>query len=139
MNPTQPEASQGPFTQSASDLLAWTESYKAKPRPKGLPSADRLTLEQLQSEVLRLSRNCDAIKSQRDALKGALEALLSYSEQNICLHEETHRGGVIWEICDRCGKKWADDEGGKPADAHEFPEVFEQARAALKLVEGGAA
>lgn len=35
-------------------------------------------------------------------------------ERNTCSHEETHRGGVLWEICDQCGAKWADDEGGKP-------------------------
>lgn len=34
----------------------------------------------------------------------------------ICLHESRHRGGVIWEICDDCGAKWTDDEGGfKPS------------------------
>lgn len=40
--------------------------------------------------------------------------LLHCAESQICQHEETHRGGVIWEICDQCSAKWADDEGGKP-------------------------
>ena len=56
------------------------------------------------------------------------ESLLIYAEQQVCLHEETHRGGVIWEICDSCGAKWADDEGGKPADAHDFPKPLRDAR-----------
>jgi hypothetical protein len=47
--------------------------------------------------------------------------LLYWAENNICLHEETHRGGAIWEICDACGAKWADDEGGKPASTTPAP------------------
>lgn len=42
----------------------------------------------------------------------ALKALLDHVDRNTCEHEETHRGGVIWTICDGCGRKWADDEGG---------------------------
>lgn len=41
-----------------------------------------------------------------------LRDLLDYTERNECTHEETHRGGVLWTICDCCGRKWADDEGG---------------------------
>ncbi len=37
---------------------------------------------------------------------------LDYYDRNACPHENTHRGGFIWTICDDCGKKWADDEGG---------------------------
>jgi len=48
----------------------------------------------------------DAEKVMRD--------LLYWAENTRCPHEETHRGGAIWEICDACGEKWADDEGGKP-------------------------
>jgi hypothetical protein len=43
-----------------------------------------------------------------------LKGMVEWAETEICQHEETHRGGAIWEICDGCGKKWADDEGGKP-------------------------
>jgi len=50
-----------------------------------------------------------------------LKNIIDYSNTNTCLHEETHRGGTIWEICDTCGMKWADDEGGKPNDAHDVP------------------
>ena len=49
-----------------------------------------------------------------EALVDALEALLLRDEQNTCRHENTHRGGAIWEICDDCGAQWADDRGGKP-------------------------
>jgi len=42
----------------------------------------------------------------------ALRRLLDYVDIETCVHEETHRGGLIWTICDSCGRKWADDEGG---------------------------
>ena len=57
-----------------------------------------------------------------------LRYVLEYAERETCTHEETHRGGAIWEICDSCGAKWADDAGGKPADAHDFPKVLINAR-----------
>ncbi|MEG9556446.1 hypothetical protein ACTMQP_12635 [Pseudomonas aeruginosa] len=58
-----------------------------------------------------------------------LRGLVSEVEHKTCCHEETHRGGAIWEICDSCGAKWADDEGGKPEFA--WPESVEKARAFL--------
>jgi len=58
-----------------------------------------------------------------------LQSLLSWAEAQICLHEETHRGGAIWEICDQCGAKWADDEGGKPE--FQWPQPIVKARALL--------
>ena len=36
-------------------------------------------------------------------LHDALAALLKRDVRNTCTHEETHRGGAIWEICDQCG------------------------------------
>jgi hypothetical protein len=42
----------------------------------------------------------------------ALADLLAHVDRETCTHEETHRGGVLWTICDSCGRKWADDEGG---------------------------
>lgn len=44
--------------------------------------------------------------------RSVLANLLAHFDRITCTHEETHRGGVIWTICDECGKKWADDEGG---------------------------
>ena len=43
-----------------------------------------------------------------------IRQMLEYIEQNTCQHEETHRGGAIWEICDGCNAQWVDDYGGKP-------------------------
>jgi len=50
-----------------------------------------------------------------------LKDLVEHIDSETCQHEETHRGGAIWEICDGCGKKWADDEGGKPEFKHAPP------------------
>ena len=65
----------------------------------------------------------------------SLEALLKRDEMNTCQHEETHRGGVIWEICDRCGTKWADDQGGRPA--WKDPAEWDQARSVLSQIKAG--
>lgn len=62
-------------------------------------------------------------------LREVLTRLLSYAERQICTHEETHRGGAIWEICDICGDMWADDRGGKPE--FKWPAEIEAARAIL--------
>ena len=63
-----------------------------------------------------------------------LEDLVVHIEDNTCTHENTYRGGAIWEICDDCGDKWADDRGGKPA--FKWPDCVEKARA---LLNGGEA
>lgn len=55
--------------------------------------------------------------------------LVEHIERNTCTHEETHRGGAIWEVCDSCGARWADDEGGKPT--FKWPPIVEKARAEL--------
>lgn len=70
-----------------------------------------------------------------DEVEAVLRALLARDERNTCQHEETHRGGFLWEICDQCGAKWADDQGGKPEWSD--PPEWVTARALLtKLQEG---
>ena len=80
-------------------------------------------------------RRVEKLEAQRDALLEALKGMLHRDERNTCRHEETHRGGAIWEICDSCGAMWADDEGGKPE--WEDPKEWTQARAAIKAVKEG--
>jgi hypothetical protein len=48
------------------------------------------------------------------ALIERTEKLAQFAASQGCMHEETYRGGAIWEICRDCGAKWADDEGGRP-------------------------
>lgn len=55
---------------------------------------------------------CSTIKPEkvkRRVLLASIEAFLKHYDQNTCTHEETHRGGTIWTICDQCGREWADD------------------------------
>ncbi len=63
-----------------------------------------------------------------------LRNLLVFAEQKVCLHENTYRGGGIWEICYDCDKKWADDRGGKPSDAHEWPKEIVAAQEYLESI-----
>jgi hypothetical protein len=72
--------------------------------------------------------NARLIAAAPDLLE-ALESLLSRDERNTCQHEETHRGGTIWEICDSCGAKWSDDRSPKPE--WKDPEEWANARAAI--------
>lgn len=74
------------------------------------------------------------MKDLQQALE-ALEALMRRDTGNTCQHENTHRGGGIWEICDECGAKWADDRGGKPKweDPPEWV-VADKAISALRAV-----
>lgn len=72
-----------------------------------------------------------AMSRPRPQVVEALADLVAWAELSICLHETTHRGGEIWEICSDCGAEWADDRGGKPADAHEYPLEVRRARAVI--------
>jgi hypothetical protein len=69
-----------------------------------------------------------AVQRLRNSLRWAIREI----ERSTCTHEETHRGGAIWTICDHCDSKWADDEGGFVPYV-EPPELIE-ARAALEGV-----
>jgi hypothetical protein len=62
-------------------------------------------------------------------LAKALKALLKRDEKNTCQHENTYRGGLLWEVCADCGMRWADERGGKPA--WEDPPEWSQAYDAL--------
>ncbi len=76
----------------------------------------------------------DAMAERVAALVEAAKRLLDRDQINTCQHENTHRGGYLWEICDDCGRKWADDEGGKP----EFtpPQEWIDVMAALAAMKG---
>ena len=82
-----------------------------------------------QDELRAIVAANSAQQGEVQRLREALKHLLSYAERQICEHEETHRGGAIWEICDMCGAKWADDEGGKPEFM--WPDEIKAAHAAL--------
>ena len=63
----------------------------------------------------------------------ALQGMMQRDERNTCQHENVRRGGVIWTICEDCGSKWADDEGGMPE--WRDPKEWIAARAAIAKAE----
>ena len=73
------------------------------------------------------ARRRDKMLISKQEVLSVLKAVTDYAAENTCLHEETYRGGSIWEICSLCGAKWADDEGGKPKDAHIIPKPISDA------------
>ena len=65
------------------------------------------------------------------SLGAELRSLADRAEQEQCHHDSTHRGGILWTICDDCNEKWADDEGGfKP---YVVPNWIQSARKAAEL------
>jgi hypothetical protein len=82
-----------------------------------LPLAETLANAALVAEAFNVhtetGRTPRQLADERDELLAALKSLASFTDGNICRHETTHRGGIIWEICDGCGARWADDRGGK--------------------------
>lgn len=82
---------------------------------------------------IKLLRERDEARAQIVQLYSVLNRLVSFVDNQICRHEETHRGGLIWEICDFCGAKWADDEGGKPKFVE--PKEVSDAYRALREIE----
>lgn len=45
------------------------------------------------------------------ALITSLRDVIELHDLNTCLHEDVHRGGSIWTICDQCGRRRASGEG----------------------------
>jgi len=74
----------------------------------------------------------DILRAENARLREALKNLLDRDERYTCQHEETHRGGFLWEICDCCGAKWADDMGGKTE--WKDPPEWVAAHAALEVL-----
>lgn len=62
---------------------------------------------------IKLLRERDEARAQVAQLSSALKPLLSFAERQICRHEETHRDGLFWEICDNCGAILPVGKGGK--------------------------
>lgn len=82
-------------------------------------------------EIERMTNQLTESQARERALRDSLTKLVSYSSAQVCLHETTHRGGAIWEICEDCGAKWADDEGGMPEPS--VPKQIVDAYAVLEI------
>ena len=61
--------------------------------------------------------------------RAALSGLLDYVDRNTCTHENRHKAGTLWTICDDCGRKWASDRN--PYTPHQDAPAVAAARAAL--------
>lgn len=109
--------------------------------PGGVPTTERMAQRCYEyADALLAARGGDAPQPQPakdDAVKQqmlrALKALHRWADGKVCRHEDTHRGGTIWEICDQCGERWADDEGGKPR--FELPDCIVDAEFAIAAAE----
>ena len=101
--------------------VAWADAF-------GEPFRKKSEIDGVASPLYALP-GAQGLASSQDEWKTLAKDLLREIERQTCAHEETHRGGFLWEICDACGAKWADDEGGKPE--FKWPEVVEKARAML--------
>lgn len=85
------------------------------------------------AEIIRQSPE-SAPSGEGKELVEAAKAALAQIEADECHHEDTQRGGAIWTICNGCGRKWADDEGGfKP---YVEPGYITRLRAAIASAEG---
>jgi ribosomal protein L37AE/L43A len=85
------------------------------------------------SDFYALQDDNARLRAANAALTEVLKGALYEYDGNVCTHESTHRGGAIWTICDWCGAKWADDEGGFVP--YTDPPRIVAARAALASVE----
>lgn len=66
------------------------------------------------------------------SMAGALEKLVRFAGGHACEHEDTHRAGAIWTVCNSCGRKWADGEGSPEPFIPEGLEEGIQALAAYR-------
>ena len=76
-----------------------------------------------------LTARAEAAEARVKRLEEVLQGAISEYDRNVCHHETLVRGGAIWTICQDCGAKWADDEGGFVP--YQDPPKISIARAAL--------
>lgn len=92
----------------AYDAVAdWPEKRGDPMTVGGAGFMDLLKLRNLVAELLDATQPATS-----DELLDALRSVYEHAERNECRHENTHRGGVLWTICDDCERKWSDDQGG---------------------------
>ena len=103
------------------------EALKARRLPHDTPSQLADSFRIGWTACRELAQQADSV--QEDAALQLIADLVRHIDRETCTHEETHRGGAIWEICDSCGSMWADDKGGKPE--FKWPDCVEKARAFL--------
>jgi len=127
------------FPRGFADEDYWDGAAKASYACAAAMLAEKARREADHSEdtlVKDHSPNAGKVVEINRELVEALTNMLARDKRNTCQHEETHRGGVLWEICDNCKASWADDQGGKPPWSD--PPEWIAAEAALAKAKGGA-
>lgn len=109
-------------------LHAWRyHDAKKNPPFEGQLFADHAnSLNALRNDLQNVKDHLTALKA------GDNGEALEHADRQICYHEETHRGGAIWTICDQCGAKFADDEGGVPVIESPYEQALSEMRERLK-------
>lgn len=68
--------------------------------------------KRLSDLATKMSVIVDKAEAESANLRTLLANLVDHVDTITCRHDNTHRGGSIWTICDDCDAKWADDRGG---------------------------
>lgn len=110
--------------------LAEGERAECRHGPFGVGGLVEQTADTIEAQAREIAQTAERER----VLVEALTASLDYYERQICHHDDTHRGGFLWTICDQCGAKWADDEGG--FKAFEYPPEIAKAYELLATLKG---
>lgn len=87
-----------------------------------LLKVNRVLMDEVESLKSQQNNNVDKTK-----IISIVTKLISECERNVCMHEDTYRGGSIWTICSNCGMKWADDNERGGFIPYKTPEAVEDA------------
>lgn len=125
-----------PETRSSESYIAYRNGHRdARHAAAELAIRAEIAIEELEAKLVMADEIIAKLERDRQLIPAdwrvTVGNLVEHIESNTCLHESTHRGGVIWEICDDCGAQWADDRGGKPD--LKYPDCVEKARELLAM------
>lgn len=134
--PSAPETEENVAADSYHYLTELLEPYVARegsnpngPFPASVVESFQMLLEHWEATQAPSAPAPVAGDAVANEWRNLVQSLVDHIVGETCLHENTHRGGAIWEICDDCGAQWADDRGGRPD--FQWPEIVERANAAL--------
>lgn len=91
-----------------------------------LLKVNKVLMDEVESLKSQQNNNVDKTK-----IISIVTKLISECERNVCMHEDTYRGGSIWTICSDCGMKWADDNGRGGFVPYQTPKAIEDAESLI--------
>lgn len=114
--------------------LHWERMAATTPADPGVGKIGESVADAVHEELWKADDRVAKLEADLAEAVKALRVALDHYDRNVCHHDDTHRGGFLWTICDQCGAKWADDEGGfKP---FEYPAEIDGAFATLNRLSG---